>query len=463
MNTPIKRLLICAASVTVLASCGGGNDVASGGAGTGVTSASAVAAGAPSGAAANSAASNSAASTSVTSTKAAMDRIGGTTPAWVIQSFQTLFPNNPAGYTAQSLSDALAVHNVFTGQNAVQQVYNYAAFLANTAHETGDYVYMTELGNYNPGQSNNWQTNGQGIFTGSYSGCQAPYGPATGGSICYYGRGALQLSHDYNYNFYGASNGALANPDIILGSGAPNYTNNLLFDSGVWFWSDDSTAAQKLRPMDGFLADPSTYAKSDPFGVSIKVINGGIECGGTPGPGTTEAQDRITRFIKYLPVVASAAGVQLISGYSTAKDGTIGAACTAPPAGSPFTLNIINKTANYIGIGLQDQTWAYKFVGAGDIAVAPNATVTVGTTSSGQKLVSTTLNGMITASGDNIIRVTYNNYTQNQNVIQNAGTPGGWTGILCASLAGGTQVLTTFLPNTTRSITLNADLSCTVQ
>jgi predicted chitinase len=455
INTSLKHLLICATSVMALASCGGGNDVASGGAGTGVTSASAVTAGA----------SNSAASTSITSTKAAMDRIGGTTPAWVIQSFQTLFPNNPAGYTAQSLSDALAVHNVFAGQNAVQQVYNYAAFLANSAHETGNYLYMTELGNY--GGPTNWSTNGQGIFSGSYAGCQGPpVPPGYGGTgtICYYGRGALQISHDYNYQVYGANNGAFANPNIILGSGAPNYTNNLLFDSGVWFWSDDSTGLQKLRPMDGFLAATNTYATSDPFGQSIKVINGGIECGGGVSPqAQTEAQDRINKFITYLPVVASAAGVQLISGYSTAKDGTIGVACTATPAGSPFTLNIINKTANYIGIGLQDQSWNYRFVGAGDIAVAPNATVTVGTTSSGQKLVSTTLNGMITASGDNIVRVTYNNYTQNQNVVQNAGTPGGWTGILCASLAGGTQVLTTFLPNTTRSITLNADLSCTVQ
>jgi len=449
MNSLIQRLFIASTCLIGLASCGGGNDLASGSS-AGVTSANAVTAGA----------SNSAASTSITATKAALDRIGNPTPAWVIQSYQTLFPNNPAGYTAQSLSDALALHNVFTGQNAVQQVYNYAAFLANSAHETGNYVYMTELGNY--GGPTNWSTNGQGVFSGSYAGCQGSYGGT--GTICYYGRGALQFSHDYNYQIYGANNGAYANPDIILGSGAPNYSNNLLFDSGVWFWSDDSTGLQKLRPMDGFLADTSTYATSDPFGQSIKVINGGIECGsGASAQAKAEAQDRITKFINYLPVVASAAGVQLISGYSTAKDGTIGAACTATAAGSPFTLNIINKTTNYIGIGLQDQSWAYKFVGAGDIAVAPNATITVGTTTSGQKLVSSTLNGMITASGDPIVRVTYNFYTQGQNVIQNAGTSGSWDGVLCASNAGGQQILTTFLPNTTRSITLNADLSCTVQ
>ena len=76
INSSIKHILICATSVIALASCGGGNDVASGGAVTGVTSASAVSAGGPNGATANSATSNSAVSTSVTSTKAAMDRIG---------------------------------------------------------------------------------------------------------------------------------------------------------------------------------------------------------------------------------------------------------------------------------------------------------------------------------------------------------------------------------------------------
>ena len=58
MNQFLQRLLICAASVTVLASCGGGNDIASGGTGTGVTSASAVA------------------SAKATPTVAAMDNIG---------------------------------------------------------------------------------------------------------------------------------------------------------------------------------------------------------------------------------------------------------------------------------------------------------------------------------------------------------------------------------------------------
>ena len=61
---------MCVSAVIVLASCGGGNDVASGGTGTGVTSASAVAP------AASVASSNTSARTSISPTMAAIDKVG---------------------------------------------------------------------------------------------------------------------------------------------------------------------------------------------------------------------------------------------------------------------------------------------------------------------------------------------------------------------------------------------------
>jgi hypothetical protein len=121
MNTPIKRLFICATSVMTLASCGGGNDVASGGAGTGVTSASAVTASAPNGAAANSATSNSAVSTSVTSTKAAMDRVGNCPPPSTTPACQNLscLPT-PAQFTTNSTASGTLTYKVLlpAGSNA---------------------------------------------------------------------------------------------------------------------------------------------------------------------------------------------------------------------------------------------------------------------------------------------------------------------------------------------------------
>jgi len=129
MNTPIKRLFICATSVMALASCGGGNDVASGGAGTGVTSASAVTAGAPSGAAAN-----SATSTSATSTKAAMDRVG--------------FPNKLSSvYFDMTAPGDMSSLPAAIGSNGMKNynMVNFGAFFATDVNSSGS-ISQTYLG-----------------------------------------------------------------------------------------------------------------------------------------------------------------------------------------------------------------------------------------------------------------------------------------------------------------------------
>ena len=318
---------------------------------------------------------------------------------------------------------------------------------------------MTELGGYPPPPPT-WSTNGQGVFSGSYAGCQASYGgTGTGGpgTTCYYGRGALQISHDYNYKVYDTGNGTYANPDKILGSGAPLFTNNLLFDSAVWFWSDDSTGLQAVRPVDGFKVASSTYAASDPFGQSIKVINGGIECGPNPAGGATaiaERNDRIARFISYLPTIATAAGVQLVSGYSTAKDGTIGVACTAGAAPAAFTMTIQNTGSTYASVILQAPDYsAYYYIGAGNIAIAPGATVTVGTTAAKLPLVSSGLNSAFPSSATQVTipRISIGTYGSAVDVTTSNPTNGA-AGTLCSNLP---LPAANFLPNTKASITIN--------
>ena len=117
VNTTIKHLLICATSVIALASCGGGNDVASGGAGTGVTSASAVSAGAP-----NSAVPTTTSSTAnVAPTKAAMDRVGNCPPPSTTPACQNLscLPT-PAQFTTNSTASGTLTYKVLlpAGSNA---------------------------------------------------------------------------------------------------------------------------------------------------------------------------------------------------------------------------------------------------------------------------------------------------------------------------------------------------------
>lgn len=430
-NRLTLNLFICAASAMVLASCGGGD------------------------------------SSTSAATPAASNNVGGTlggpqslrvTPAWVMQAYQQLFPTNPAGYTAQTLSDALAAHNVLLGQDTTQQVYNFAGFLANAAHESGSFVYMTEL---NTGGA--WSTDGKGVWTpgGSYSNCQGSYGGT--GSVCYYGRGALQISHNYNYQVYGATNGVFANPDLILGSGAPNYTNNLLFDSAVWFWSDDSTSLQTIRPMDGFKVPSNQYAATDPFGQSIKVINGGIECGpGKSSAAVAERNDRISRFISYLPVVAAAAQVPLISGYSTAADGTIGVACSSGPPAATFQINIQNTGSTYASVIFQAPDYStYYYIGTGNIAIAPGANINVGTTPTKLPNISTALNTVFPSTVNQIAipRITIGTYSGAVDITTTNPTNGS-SGKAC-NLS--TPIAATFNANTSPSIIINADTgTCTL-
>ena len=238
--------------------------------------------------------------------------------------FNQWFPQAVSrGYTYQTLVAAFKKYGVFAGETEAEQVYNLAGFLANAAHESGDFQYDTELA----------FTDGKGTFTGNMANCQQAYGGT--GNVCYYGRGALQLSHDYNYKVY--AQGTYENPDLILGSGPtgnPPYDKNMLIDSAVWFWSDQSTGLQQIRPMDGFKQAPSSYSKTnDPFGAAINVINGGIECHASDPVAQAEAADRVTRFLKYLPVLASNAKVQLNPNYESNK--VVGVSCTSQPTPPP--------------------------------------------------------------------------------------------------------------------------------
>ena len=124
--------------------------------------------------------------------------------------------------------------------------------------------------------------------------------------------------------------------------------------------------------------------------------------------------------------------MQLVSGYSTAKDGTIGVACTAGAAPAAFTMTIQNTGSTYASVILQAPDYsAYYYIGAGNIAIAPGATVTVGTTAAKLPLVSSGLNSAFpsTAAQVTIPRISIGTYgsavdvTTTQPTTGSAGTP----------------------------------------
>jgi len=129
--------------------------------------------------------------------------------------------------------------------NKVEQ----AKYLAHTIWETLAFRQLSEvfcLNKANEGQ------------------CRKAYGSGPNGVI-YYGRGCLQLSHDYNYR--GCSQSLFGNPNVLLNN--PERVakdNSLAWESAAWFWA------------------VNVHDNTQTFGTTLKKINGQLECdGGSAG------------------------------------------------------------------------------------------------------------------------------------------------------------------------------------
>jgi basic endochitinase B len=115
----------------------------------------------------------------------------------------------------------------------------------------------------------------------------------------YHGRGPMQLSWNYNYGQVGDDLGLdiLANPELVSSDGV------IAFKTALWFWMkpqfpkpsahDVMVGAWKYTDTD------VDYKREQGFGVTINIINGGIECG-AGRPNTTGAEDRIGFYKQYL-------------------------------------------------------------------------------------------------------------------------------------------------------------------
>jgi hypothetical protein len=94
----------------------------------------------------------------------------------------------------------------------------------------------------------------------------------------YYGRGFIQLTHDYNYKaasekLYGNASKYLDNPDLVA---KPTDA----WKTALWFWENNVQSVLKQN---------DAVAKGF-FGYAVKVINGGIEC---PASKTDKAGKRL--------------------------------------------------------------------------------------------------------------------------------------------------------------------------
>lgn len=177
-----------------------------------------------------------------------------------------------------------------------------AAFLANISHETtGGWATA-------PGGAFSWGLHYRGELGYEWGDKLAyrdesntNYPPVAGQS--YHGRGPIQLSWNYNYGqmsefLYGDKNVLLKNPGNVTKDAA------LAFQTAIWFWMTPQSPKPSCHAVMTGKWQPTQQdlnaGRKSGFGMTINIINGGLECN---QPNNDKTKDRIGFYQRYLTVL----------------------------------------------------------------------------------------------------------------------------------------------------------------
>jgi predicted chitinase len=192
------------------------------------------------------------------------------------QLFEQMFPQGSSLYSYEDLARATAIYPDFAAEGRDGAKREAAAFLANVARESFELQYTDEIT--------------QGPYCQPSDECPCADGKS------YFGRGALQISWNYNYCAAGKDLGLplLTYPELV--SSDPK----LRWLAGLWFWMTQTSGTGHT---------PHSAIASDGFGETIRIINGGIECNGPTNP---EAQasvaDRKNHYRKFTAILGVSIG-----------------------------------------------------------------------------------------------------------------------------------------------------------
>ncbi len=191
-----------------------------------------------------------------------------------------------AFYTYAGLTATASLTEFCSSTNLTLRKREAAAFLANVWQETQGLVYKEEVDKSNDyccpaGETRN------GTVCPTY-GCPAPI-PANATSA-YFGRGAIQLTWNYNYKPAGDYVGLdlLNHPEYVLNPGGA-----IAWKTSVWYWMVQN-GPNTQTAHSGIMLSNGTGG----FGETIKSINGYYECPSLGGNGSYTAQ-RDNRIAKY--------------------------------------------------------------------------------------------------------------------------------------------------------------------
>lgn len=215
--------------------------------------------------------------------------------------FEAMFPEHDDLYSHAALLAAAAEYPAFASEgSADDRRRELAAFLANIGHETtGGWPEA-------PGGPYAW-----GLYFTQEVGCEnntcvgycdpnnVQYPCAPGKT--YHGRGPIQLSWNYNYGQAGDALGEplLAQPELVATDGA------IAFRTGLWFWMTEQAPKPSAHAvMTGQWqpnADDMAKGRAPGFGMTINIINGGLECG---QPTNAKVEDRVGFYARFTDMLA---------------------------------------------------------------------------------------------------------------------------------------------------------------
>jgi chitinase len=121
----------------------------------------------------------------------------------------------------------------------------------------------------------------------------------------YHGRGAIQLSWNYNYGQAGDALGVdiLANPDLVKDD------PKLATQTAMWFWMTEQQPKPSAHAVMVGTWIPSAQdlalGRSPGFGMTTNIINGGLECN---MPGNAKVEDRVGFFTRYTELLGTDTG-----------------------------------------------------------------------------------------------------------------------------------------------------------
>jgi basic endochitinase B len=209
-----------------------------------------------------------------------------------------MFPHRNSLYTYDNLVTAVQKYSQFCNEGSEEQnKREAAAFLANIAHETTGGWDAAPDGRYAWGLHFIEEQNPQSIYCDPSN---TRYQCVPGRS--YHGRGPMQLSWNYNYGAVGEALNLdlLNNPDLVKSDGV------ISFLTALWFWMTPQPPKPSCHQVMSGQWMPSgedtSKGRVPGFGMTVNIINGGIECGKPTPPQVEDRMGFYQRFCEMLSV-----------------------------------------------------------------------------------------------------------------------------------------------------------------